>query len=132
MNIESEHQPDTERRGSPRYPHGDLGVQVHTPGLRGVLLMPPTTQCVDFSLSGVQVDCRQHFRVGDHVIIDLRLLEVRVEEMSGVVCTARPEGDGYRYGLRFCFEAGKHMRTAWVSDCLRRIAGHLKQHSVYS
>lgn len=132
LTVEIEQKPVSERRGMPRYPHGDLDVQVHKPGLRGVLRTSYRARCVDFSLSGLQVDSRQQFKIGEQVIIDLHLLDVFVQEMNGVICTARPQADGYRYGLRFCFEAGKHMRTSWVSDCLRRIAGHLKQLSVYS
>ena len=101
-------------------------------GIGGVLRAARSTECIDFSLSGLQILCAQHFAVGENVIIDLSLLDVRVQEMTGIVCTVRPEGGGFRYGIRFCFEAGKHMRTSSVSDCLRRIASYLKQNFVYS
>ena len=133
--TEDSHDPiGRERRKRPRYPHGDLRVQVHKPGLGGMLRTPPTV-CVDFSLSGLQVTTRQSFHVGEQVVLDLRLLDVHIHEMRGIVCTARAddqEATGYRYGIRFCFEAGKYMRTISVSDCLRRIASYLNVNRVYS
>jgi hypothetical protein len=121
-----------ERRRHPRFPHGDLNVQLHRVGLRSLLRSPPVTRCIDFSLSGLQVVCKAEFAIGDHLVVDLTLHGESVEELTGVVCSRRDETDGTRYGIRFCFEKGGHMRAADVNHGLRRIASQLRQSWVYA
>ncbi len=122
-----------ERRRHPRFPRGDLNVQIHRSGWAGVWLRSPATRCVNFSRSGLQVECDQSFKVGDTLIVDLLLNDISVEELCAKVCSVRTSaGQPNRYGLRFCFEDARHMRSPRTAHALKQIEACLRTHSGYS
>lgn len=137
-----------DRRVHTRYAHGGLTVDLHKPGLRGVLGRPEATQCIDFSVTGLQVCCGRTLNAGDRVVVDLRLYELHIDELECTVCSARPfirqgslQGatqsatpgatDQYLYGLQFSFSRGRFMRSEQVGNALRRIGFALKQNATY-
>ena len=74
-----------------RYAHGGLSVELHKPGLRGVLARADHTQCIDFSASGLQVVCARALHAGERVIADLRLFELHIDELECEVCSVREQ-----------------------------------------
>ena len=146
-----------ERRAQPRYAHGGLIVELHKPGLRGVLERPDTTLCIDFSASGLQVSCARALHAGERVLADLRLFELHIDELECEVCSvheplplltlqqtwrtapseaaiapeARADRGRFSYGLQFSFARARYMRSQQVSDALRRIGFALKQNATY-
>ena len=126
-----------ERRTHIRYAHGGLTVELYKPGLRGVLARPESTQCIDFSISGLQVCSARALHAGERVLVDLRLFDLHIDELECAVCSVREYPSGsqphglLRCGLRFDFAHGRYMRSQQVSDALRRIGFALKQNARY-
>ena len=67
------------------------------------------------------------------LIVDLLLNDISVEELCAKVCSVRTSaGQPNRYGLRFCFEDARHMRSPRTAHALKQIEACLRTHSGYS
>ena len=121
---------DTERRKQPRYAAGDLKLSVAYTGIKGMLKFNPMVKCVDFSSAGLQFECKQRFRLGDRLCIDLCIQDECIYELCGAVCHTRKINDTNLYGLRFCFEE-KRMQQEDVKRTLLNIESTLRLHVQY-
>jgi len=108
MNEESN---GDERRKFKRYDRSDLTINVARPGLAGFLVSNPRSECLDFSLAGLQFDCQQSFQPGDKLILDLCVADIMLKELNGVVVRSREEDDGsWCTGVKLCFKQRRMQR----------------------
>jgi len=120
-----------ERRKYERYPQVDLVVRVARPGLKGILKVNPTGECLDFSVTGIGFSCNQKLKIGEKLIVDLEFHDFCLTELlCEVVSSVANENKTYCCHLRFCLE-DKHMQTPQLEYCLLRIEQYLKNHMRY-
>ncbi len=134
MTQESITQDAAERRESPRYPRGDLSIEVHRTGLGGLFRSPGISVCENFSITGAQILSRDRFKLEENIVVDLTLRDLCLEELDAIVCSVA-DGDEpgqYRYGIRFRFNSGPHMRSTMVTHCLRNIASSLRSENEFT
>lgn len=118
-----------ERRHLRRYTAAELEVRLR-PGRR-FLRHGEIVEATDFTREGVAIITPQKLRIGQKVFIDLTLRldrsEIRQQRVVAVIANARPEGDGYRYGLKFDFRANASMRALETQARLGRMEGILER-----
>ena len=51
---------------------GNLEVELHRPGLLGMFRRPIVADCLEFSLTGIQVESNVEFKISEHLIVDLK------------------------------------------------------------
>ena len=102
---------------------GDLKVEIHRPGLLGMFRRPVMADCLQFSLTGIQIESDVEFRVNQHVVIDLKLNDLRVEELPGVVRSVSAS-EGKRF---YEIEYDRNRRSrANTLHCLRHMDTHIR------
>ncbi len=115
-----------ERRYSERYENDQLILNVARPGIKGMLRLNPTVECLDFSLKGLQFASKQRFKPGQILILDLCVHELELMEMYGEVVSCKQEENGlWRCGVRFCLE-DKRMQKREITHCLLKIEDKLR------
>ena len=89
---------------------GKLTVQLHRTGVLGMFRRPIAADCLHFSISGIQV--------GQPVVMDLIVNDLRVEELAGVVRSASAADDKHYYDIDFRMDGPTRANTL---HCLRHI-----------
>jgi len=102
---------------------GNLTVQLHRTGLLGMFRRPIAADCLHFSLSGIQIETPAHLKVGQPVVMDLIVNDLRVEELSGVVRSASAADDKHYYDIDFRMEGPTRANTL---HCLRHIDSRVR------
>ncbi|MCB1647240.1 MAG: PilZ domain-containing protein [Pseudomonadales bacterium] len=120
-----------ERRRFPRFNRAELTVDVARPGIAGFLKLNPCTECMNFSLTGIQFGSDQAFEIGEKLVLDLSIYDVALREIPAVVVKSRLE-DGHSWctGVRFCFDS-KRMQSARIRHRLLKIENNLRQAEEY-
>lgn len=108
MNMTSTDTDNAERRKHTRYDREDnqhgLQLNVARSGIAGFLKLNPTADCMDFSVSGLQFGSNQKFKLDEKLRMDLRVQDVEVKELNGVVVDCEEMSPGmYCTRVRFCF-----------------------------
>ena len=103
---------------------GDLSVQLHRTGILGVFRRSIAAECLRFSISGIQVETPADFKIGESVVMDLVVNDLRVEELSGVVRSASAVDDKHYYDIDFRMDSNTRANTL---HCLRHIDTHVRQ-----
>lgn len=86
---------------------------------------PVRADCLQFSTNGIQVETQANLRVGDQLVLDLRVHDMRVEELPGVVRSASAADNKHYYNIDFQVDqGGARKRKRNTEHCLR----HLEQH----
>lgn len=117
---------DSERRRHARYQKADLSLDVARPGIKGILSLNPTGECLNFSLAGLNFGSSQAFQLGERLVLDLSVYDISVSELKAeVVNTTKREKDLYCTGVRFCFEE-KAMQKPEISHALLQIEDKLR------
>ena len=117
---------DQERRRHARYERADLVLDVARPGIKGILSINPSSECLNFSLAGLQFGSKQPFKKGERLILDLRVYELEADEIRAQVVNCQDHGDGtWCTGVRFCFEE-KPMQRPEISHVLLQIEDKLR------
>jgi hypothetical protein len=102
---------------------GNLEVELHRPGLLGMFRRPIVAECLEFSLTGIQVESDVEFKISEHLIVDLKLHDLRVEELPCVVRSVSVS-DGRRcYEIEYDRERRDRANTL---HCLRHIETHVR------
>jgi hypothetical protein len=104
---------------------GTLSVELHRSGIRGIFRRAFNATCLDFSMSGIRLHTPAKLRVGENLILDLSLHDVRVEELPGVVRSASADESGRCYEIDFA-PSGAHRGN--TLHCLRHIDSHMRGH----
>lgn len=81
--------------------------------------------CVEFSVSGIRLETRGKFSIGEQLVIDLSMHDLRIEELPGVVRSATARADRNCYEIDFT-TTGRQRGDALHG--LRHIASHLRTH----
>lgn len=102
---------------------GDLQVEIHRPGLLGMFRRPVNADCLQFSLTGIQIESDVEFRVRQHVIIDLKMNDLRVEELPGIVRSVSASDGKKFYEIEYDSERRTRANTL---HCLRHIDTHIR------
>jgi len=115
-----------ERRRHLRYQRADLVLEVARPGIKGMLRITPSSECLDFAIAGLQFGSKERFKKGERLVLDLRVYDVEVRELLAQVVSSQPREDNmYCTGVRFCFEL-KSMQRPEISRALLRIEDKLR------
>jgi len=104
---------------------GTLNVELHRSGLRGIFRRAFNATCLGFSTSGIRLLTPAKLRVGENLVLDLSLHDVRVEELPGVVRSASADETGRCYEIDFTPAATQRGNTL---HCLRHIDSHMRGH----
>lgn len=102
---------------------GNLEVEIHRPGLIGMFRRPIVADCLQFSLTGIQIESDVEFKISQHLVIDLKLHDLRVEELPGVVRSVSVS-DGRRY-YEIEYDPARRSRANTL-HCLRHIDTHIR------
>ncbi|MCB1693460.1 MAG: PilZ domain-containing protein [Pseudomonadales bacterium] len=122
---------EKERRRHRRYQRSDLELDVARPGIKGILSINPTSECLDFSLAGLQFSSPKQFSKGEKLILDLRVYEIHIRELKAQVITSKARAKGlFCTGVRFCFEE-KSMQRPEISHALLQIEDKLRSAQEY-
>ena len=117
---------ETERRRNGRYGEVDLVLDVARPGIKGILRVTPSSECLDFGIAGLQFGSAEPFQQGERLVLDIRVNDVELRELvAQVVSSQQKEDDMYCTGVRFCFEL-KSMQTPKISRALLQIEDKLR------
>ncbi len=118
---------DQERRRQPRYSRADLELDVARPGIKGILALNPTVECLNFSITGLQFGAEDSFKVGERLILDLRVFEIQARELRSQVvsCEYNTEAGLWCTSVRFCFE-DKSMQGEEINHALLQIEDKLR------
>lgn len=103
---------------------GDLTVQLHRTGILGVFRRSIAAECLHFSISGIQVETPAQLKIGESVVMDLVVHDLRVEELAGVVRSASAADDKHYYDIDFRMDSNTRANTL---HCLRHIDSHVRQ-----
>jgi hypothetical protein len=103
---------------------GKLTVQLHRTGVLGMFRRPINADCLHFSISGIQVETPAQLKVGQPVVMDLIVNDLRVEELAGVVRSASAADDKHYYDIDFRMEEGP--TRANTLHCLRHIDSRVR------
>ena len=120
-----------ERRKHQRYDQMSLELSVARRGIAGFLRLNPSVNCLDFSLSGLQFGSDQPFKIDEKLVIDLRVRDIEIHELSVVVVENEEiESNFYCTRVRFCFQ-DRHMKNPKVMHALLQIEARLRVEQQY-
>ena len=102
---------------------GSLQVELHRQGLLGLFRRAVAADCLQFSLSGIRLATKAKLRVGEALVLDLSLHDLRIEELPGVVRNASAEEDRRCYDIDFVPSSAQRGNTL---HCLRHIDSHIR------
>ena len=120
----------TERRRFERFENDNLQLSVHRPGIKGILRINPTAECLNFSLTGLQFGTEQQLNVGEKLVIDLVVSDIEVTEIPCEVKSCKSEDDVFCCGIQFDMNE-KRMQTQDVMHALLRIEDRLRSFQTY-
>ena len=78
-----------------------LAVQLHRRGVLGTFRRRIAADCLHFSISRIQVETVAEFRVGQPVVMDLVVDDLRVEHLNGVVRSKSAVETKHYYDIDF-------------------------------
>lgn len=118
--------------------HGNLTVKLRKGGLLGRLKGAATATWMEFDPEGMDFETDLELAVGDKVLLELSVEDVRARDVVGVVKDRRPASSGAtRYGVAFDYEGSTHMRAGGVRErlvviqhALKEISPHLAKDSL--
>jgi hypothetical protein len=117
---------ERDRRRHARYERADLVLEVAHTGIKGILTVNPHTECMNFSLAGLQFGSSERFKRGDRLILDLRVQNLEADELRAEVISSQERQTGeFCTGVRFCFEE-KPMQRPEISHVLLQIEDKLR------
>ncbi len=94
-----------EKRRYTRFENRSLSVAVARPGIRGIIRTNPTAECLNFSRTGLQFDCRQELNEGEKLVIDIAVDDLCLNELRAEVVSKLQTATGdWCHGARFCLE----------------------------
>ena len=105
---------------------GTLHVELHRKGFLGLFRRAALADCLEFSLSGIRLVTKAKLRVGEALVLDLSLHDLRVEELPGVVRQASAQNERRCYDIDFAPSSAQRSNTL---HCLRHIDSHIRMHS---
>jgi len=76
--------------------NGTIGVEIHRRGLRGLFRRSIEAACLRFNSTHMQVETTAEFSVGDNLVLDLQVLDLRLEELPGKVTRATATNNALR------------------------------------
>lgn len=113
-----------EKRRYERFSNTTVSVQVSRPGIRGFIRSNPEGDCLNFSRTGMQFDCRQPLESGEKLVLDIEVDEILLQDLNAEVVTRQKTDTGaYCHGVRFCLE---DVSKDKVFHCLLQIEDRLK------
>ena len=108
---------------------GDLNVDIHRPGLVGMFRGAISADCLQFSIKGIQIETAAKLFVGEKLILDLEVHDMRVEELQGTVRSISAVDDKHYYDIDFSIGYRKK-GAANTIHCLRHLENHLRHQLV--
>ena len=103
-----------------------MSLEVVRPGIKGILKVAPSSECIDFAIGGLRFGSAEQFQKGERLVLDVRVNDVEVRELLAQVVSSQPrDRSTYCTGVRFCFEA-KSMQLPEISRALLRIEDKLR------
>lgn len=102
---------------------GSLKVELHRQGVLGLFRRTIAADCLQFSLSGIRLATKAKLRVGESLVLDLTLHDLRIEELPGTVRGASAEIDRRCYEIDFSPTSAQRGNTL---HCLRHIDSHIR------
>lgn len=103
--------------------NGTIGVEIHRPGLRGLFRRSIDAACLQFNSHRMQVETTADFKVGDALVLDLQVLDLRLEELTGTVTKASANEQVRLYDIDFT--ASNRRRD--TQHCLRQLQNLYEQ-----
>ncbi|MCX7066003.1 MAG: hypothetical protein NT024_15890 [Proteobacteria bacterium] len=103
---------------------GKLTVQLHRTGVLGMFRRPIAADCLHFSISGIQVETPAQLKIGQPVVMDLIVNDLRVEELAGIVRSASAADQKHYYDIDFRMDSSTRSNTL---HCLRQLDTHVRQ-----
>ena len=97
--------------------NGTIGVEIHRPGFTGLFRRAIDAECLHFSSASMQIQTVADFKVGDSLVLDLQVLDLRVEELIGRVTSASATEKRRFYNIDF--NSGRQRRD--TRHCLRQL-----------
>ena len=95
-----------------------LGVQLHQTGVLGTFRRRIAADCLHFSISRIQVETRAALKVGQPVVMDVIVDDLRVDDLTGVVRSASAVEGKHYYDIDFRVDG---TTRANALRCLRHI-----------
>ncbi len=95
-----------------------LDVRLHRTGMLGTFRSRIAADCLHFSASRIQVETIAQFRVGQPVVMDVSVDDLRVGELTGVVRSASAVEGKHYYDIDFRVDGATRAGTA---RCIRHI-----------
>ncbi len=106
--------------------NGTIGVEIHRSGFSGLFRRSIDAECLQFNSRNMQVETSADFKVGDNLVMDLQVLDLRVEELHGRVTSATANQQGRSYKIDF--NTSRQRRD--TQHCLRQLENlYLQQNS---
>lgn len=105
--------------------NGTIGVEIHRPGLSGLFRPSIDAACLRFDSKRMQVETTANFKVGDDLVLDLQVLDLRLEELTGKVTSATATEQNCFYDIDFT--RGNRRRD--TRHCLRQLQNLYEQQS---
>lgn len=109
--------------------NGTIGVEIHRPGLMGLFRRSIEAACLRFNSAHMQVETTAEFKVGDDLVLDLQVLDLRLEELTGkvtsAVATNSTSNESHFYDIDFV--RSNHGREA--KHCLLQLQNLYEQQS---
>ena len=103
--------------------NGTIGVEVHRPGFAGLFRPSIDAACMTFNSDRMQIETTAEFKVGDDLVVDLQVLDLRLEELTGRVTSATATEDVRFYQIDFT--RGNERRD--TQHCLRQLQNLYEQ-----
>ena len=120
-----------ERSHYERYASEQLVLNVARPGIKGLLRLNPTAECLDFSLAGVRFATEQVMQPGEALILDLCVYDIELTEIYvEVISCTQLENGLWCCKVKFCLE-DKRMQQPDIRHCLLKIEDKLRSLKQY-
>ena len=111
---------EQEKRRYRRYPNQVINLQVARPGISGFIRTNPTSDCLNFSRTGMQFQCEQTLKSGSPVVLDLAIGDLIVRDLPAEVISCTEKDDGsWCHGVRFCLEKVKKQKDVLYRKLLQ-------------
>ncbi len=120
---------DDERPKYERYNNEQLVLHVAHPGIKGILKLNPTAECLDFSRTGLKFASNQPLKINANVVLDLLIFDIELDEIRGEIISHKPLDNGQCcHGVSFC---DKRMSSPDIAQKLLLIEDRLRTAQQY-
>lgn len=107
---------EDKRRKHERYNNEQLVLHVARPGIKGILKLNPTAECLNFSRTGLQFVSNPPLKIDEKVVLDLLIYYIELDEIRGEIISHKPLDNGQCcHGVPFC---DKRMNNADITQLL--------------